>query len=200
MKTLNAIFVILNALVFAVAGWVLFWLALDPQHAYELHAALQAVGHSLRWRWVVGVLGAASLTFSFVVVHVVFGRIQRQRTIAFENADGPVTVSLSAIEDFIRRLTLRLPEVKELKPEVLARKKQINVFLRATLWSDANIPQASERIQALVRGKVHTMLGIEEPVTVSLHIRKIVARDEKAVASPVAGPLYHGSVDFGGGR
>ena len=198
MKTLNAILVIINALVFAVVGWLLFWLALDPQHAYEIQAAAHAVGQSLRWRWAAGILGAAGVLFGFVVVHVVFGRIQRQRTIAFDNADGPVTVSLSAIEDFIRRLTIRLPEVKELKPEVLARKKQINVFLRATLWSDANIPQASERIQALVRGKVHSMLGIEEPVKVSLHIRKIVARDEKSAASPVAGPLYHGSMEYGG--
>lgn len=200
MRTLNAILVILNALVFAVAGWLLFWLAVDPLHTTELRACLQAVGGSLRWRWVAGLVGAAGVLFSFTVVHLVFGRMQRQRTIAFENADGQVTVSLSAIEDFIRRLTIRLPEVKELKPDVLARKKQINIFLRATLWSDANIPQASERIQALVRGRVHTMLGIEEPIKVSLHIRKIAAREEKTAAPAPAQPAFRGSMEYGGGR
>ena len=200
MRTLNAILIILNALIFAVVGWLFLWLALDPSHPQEMQRVLAVVGGSLRWRWVAGVLGSAGVVFSFAVVHLVFGRIQRQRTIAFENADGPVTVSLSAIEDFIRRLTIRLPEVKELKPDVLARKKQINIFLRATLWSDANIPQASERIQSLVRGRVHTMLGIEEPIKVSLHIRKIVAREEKAAAPTVAQPVFRGSMEYGGGR
>ena len=200
MRTLNAILIILNAIIFAVAGWLLFWLAIDPLHTQEMQAILRAIGGSLRWRWLAGVAGAGGLLFSFAVIHLVFGRIQRQRTIAFENADGQVTVSLSAIEDFIRRLTIRLPEVKELKPDVLARKKQINIFLRATLWSDANIPQASERIQSLVRGRVHTMLGIEEPIKVSLHIRKIVAREEKAAAPVPAQPVFRGSMEYGGGR
>ena len=200
MRTLNAILVICNALIFAVMGWLFFWLAMDPPRAQELHTILNTIGGSLRWRWVVGVLGATGVLFSLTVIHLVFGRIQKQRTIAFENADGPVTVSLSAIEDFIRRLTIRLPEVKELKPDVLARKKQINIFLRATLWSDANIPQASERIQSLVRGRVHTMLGIEEPITVSLHIRKIVAREEKAAAPTGAQPVFRGSMEYGGDR
>ncbi len=200
MRTLNAVLIIINTLIFAVVGWLLVWLALDPSNPRELHAVLSVVAGSMRWRWTVGIVGIVAVLFSFVVIHLVFGRIQRQRTIAFENADGPVTVSLSAIEDFIRRLTIRLPEVKELKPDVLARKKQINIFLRATLWSDANIPQASERIQTLVRSRVHSMLGIEEPINVSVHIRKIVAREEKLASTTITEPAYRGNVYYGGGR
>ena len=200
MRTLNAILLIVNTLIFAVVGWLLFWLAMDPANPRELHLVLNAVGGSLRWRWAVGIIGLGAVLFSFVVVHLVFGRIQKQRTIAFENTDGPVLVSLSAIEDFIRRLTIRLPEVKELKPDVLARKKQINIFLRATLWSDANIPQTSERIQSLVRSRVHTMLGVEEPIKVTVHIRKIAARDQKPAAMDIAEPAYRGNMYYGGGR
>ena len=107
-------------------------------------------------------------------------RFRRQKTIAFENPDGQVTISLTAIEDFLRRSTQDLPEVKELRSDVVARKGKIMVRVRATLWSGAHIPEASERIQSVVKAKVQEMLsGVEEPVLVRLHVANIVPREKK---------------------
>ena len=123
--------------------------------------------------------GAGLVILNLAIVQLSIAKFQQQKTIAFDNPDGQVTVSLSAIEDFIRRSTREVPEVKELRSDVVARKGRILVRARVTLWSEAHIPEVSEQIQALVKSRVQEMLsGIEEPVTVRVHVAKIVPREE----------------------
>ena len=124
--------------------------------------------------------GAGLILLNWMYAELTLARFWRQKTIAFETTDGQVTVSLAAIEDFIRRTTEELPEVKELRSDVVARKGVIVVRARAVLWAGAHIPEAAERIQSVVRSKVQEMLsGIEEPVQVRVHVAKIVHRDGK---------------------
>lgn len=133
--------------------------------------------------------GVGLVLLNWMYAELALAKLQRQKTIAFENPDGQVTVSLAAIEDFLRRSTQDLPEVKELRSDVVARKGRIVVRVRATLWSDAHIPEAAERIQAVVKGKVQEMLsGIEEPVLVRVHVAKIVHRGEGKDLVPGRGP------------
>ncbi len=136
-----------------------------------------------RLRLVSFLVGAGLILLNFMYAELALARFRRQKTIAFENPDGQVTVSLAAIEDFLRRSTRELPEVKELRSDVVARKGRIMVRARATLWSDAHIPEVAERIQQVVKSRVQEMLsGIEEPVVVLVHVSKIVHRDEKETA------------------
>ena len=132
--------------------------------------------------------GVGLILLNWLYAELALSKLQRQKTIAFENPDGQVTVSLTAIEDLIRRSTQELPEVKELRSDVVARKGKIVVRVRAALWSDAHIPEVSERIQAVVKGRIQEMLtGIEEPVLVRVHVAKIVHREIQE-AGPVQRP------------
>lgn len=125
--------------------------------------------------------GLGIILLNGMYAELALAKVQRQKTIAFENPDGRVTVSLTAIEDFVRRSTQELPDVKEIRSDVVARKGKILVRARATLWSGAHIPEAAEQIQGMVKAKVQEMLtGIEEPVLVQVHVAKIVHRDEKS--------------------
>lgn len=129
--------------------------------------------------------GVGLILLNWMIVQLTLAKLQRQKTIAFENPDGQVTVSLSAIEDFIRRSARELPEVKELRSDVIAGKGRILVRARVTLWSEAHIPEVSERIQSLVKSRVQEMLsGIEEPVMVRVHVAKIAHRDEAQEKGP----------------
>ena len=124
--------------------------------------------------------GAGLILLNWMYAQLALARFQKQKTIAFENPNGQVTVSLSAIEDFIRRSSQELSEVKELRSDVVARKGKILVRARAVLWSGAHIPDAAERIQSVIKSKVQEMLtGIEEPVIVRVHVAKIAIRDGK---------------------
>ena len=125
------------------------------------------------------VTGIGLIILNWMIVQLTLSKFQRQKTIAFENPDGQVTVSLSAVEDFIRRSARELPQVKDLRADVVAGKGRIMVRARVTLWSEAHIPEVSERIQAIVKSRVQEMLaGIEEPVTVRVHVAKISHRED----------------------
>ena len=124
--------------------------------------------------------GVGLILLNWMYAELTLSKFRRQKTIAFENTDGQVTVSLAAIEDFVRRSTEELPEVKELRSDVVARKGTIVVRARAVLWAGAHIPESAEKIQSVIRSKVQEMLsGIEEPVQVRVHVAKIVHRDGK---------------------
>ena len=141
--------------------------------------------------------GVGLVLLNWMYAELALAKFQRQKTIAIENSDGQVTVSLTAIEDFIRRSAHELPEVKEVRSSVVARKGKIVVRARATLWSGTHIPAAAERIQSMVKSQVQEMLtGIEEPIVVQVHVAKIAPREEKSAAvdrrpGPYAAP-YRG--------
>jgi len=124
--------------------------------------------------------GAGLILLNWMYAELTLSKFRKQKTIAFENPNGQVTVSLSAIEDFIRRSSQELHEVKELRSDVVARKGKILVRARVVLWSGAHIPDSAERIQSVIKAKVQEMLsGIEEPVIVRVHVAKIALREGK---------------------
>ncbi len=127
-------------------------------------------------------VGAGVILLNWTYAEMTISRFRKQKTIAFENADGQVTVSLSAIDDFIRKAAVQqIAELKELRSDVVARNGKIIIRARATLWSEANIPMAAEKIQTLVKSKVQEVLaGIDEPIFVRVHVAKIVQRENRS--------------------
>lgn len=127
-------------------------------------------------------IGAVGVLFIFIGILSTkfnFGKLQQEKTIAFENPDGQVVVSLMAIEDYIKRMVKNLPQVKELRSSVSATKKGIFVEAKATLFSDSNIPDVTEKIQAIIKNKLLEMLGIEESINVKIHVSKLINRQGK---------------------
>ncbi|MBN1405459.1 MAG: alkaline shock response membrane anchor protein AmaP [Candidatus Omnitrophica bacterium] len=125
----------------------------------------------------IGIAGVIFILISIFITHITFGTIQRERTIAFNTPDGQVVISLSAIENFIKRLGNQMSDIKDMRPDVIATKKGVSISARISLWSDSNIPDVTERIQGIIKNKVQDMLGIEEPIITKVHITKIIPRE-----------------------
>ena len=153
--------------------------------------------------WLIsGLTGILITVITLSVSRIMLGRFQREKTIAFNNPEGQVTISLSAIEDLIRRVSKQIPEVKDLRCDVRANKKgMIQITAKVTLWSNANIPEVTERIQSLVKSKVQDMLGLEETVTCSVHISKIVHHEElkkrKSDKQDASEESFRGTIEYG---
>jgi len=129
-------------------------------------------------RIVIGLSGALLILISFSFAQLILGKFQREKTIAFTTSSGQVTISLSAVEDLIRRLAGIIPEVKELRPNVVANKKGIIVDMKVVLRSEANIPELTSRLQDITKSKIQEVLGLEEQIIIRIHVAKI-AHDEK---------------------
>lgn len=189
MKALTGLALVLVVLLLVALGVFLVGLALMAFPMEQVSAFLEDIYESGRTRWALGLIGLASLVIAVLVVRLTVGKIQRERTIAFQNPDGAVTISLSAIEDFIKRVGRDIPEVKEVKSDVVATKHGVEISSRVSLWSDVNIPEITEKIQSLVKTRLQDMLGIEETIHVRVHVSKIVQPEGKREREPSRAPF-----------
>jgi uncharacterized alkaline shock family protein YloU len=179
MRIITVLGILFYAAVIILAGIILVALSLNllqPQYIVNMFDYIQSSPNS---RIFTGLAGAILILVSFSFARLILGRLQREKTIAFDTASGEVTIALSAVEDLIRRLTGIIPEIKELKPDVIATKKGIMVDLRVILKKEANIPELTSRLQEITKSKIQEVLGLEEQITVKIHIAKIIALDER---------------------
>lgn len=178
MRLINGLVLFFYTLIFLMIGGLFIVMSLDVIPKEAIFDSITMVYDTTNIRLALGITGLLFIFISIMVVNIAMGKIQREKTIAFENPDGQVTIALSAIEDFIKRAIRQLPEVKELKPNVKAGKKGIMIVNRVTLFSDINIPETTEKIQNIVKTRVQDMLGVEEPINIRVHVVKIVHKED----------------------
>lgn len=178
MRVISTLTIILYSILFILIGVLLLLVAFNLISRDIASYTTDFVYNTPNMRLVIGITGGLLIMVTLLVMQIILGRMRMERTIAFENPDGQVTISLGAIEDFIKRLTRQLPEIKELKPSVIATKKGVDITTRLVLYSDTNIPDITEKIQSMIKAKVQDMLGIEENIAVKIHIAKIAQKEE----------------------
>ncbi len=200
MRFLGGLTLFFYSLVFLMVGGLLITMSLNLIPQENIIDTINTIYAARDMRLIIGITGILLIFINIMVVQIAMGKIQRERTIAFENPDGQVTISLTAIEDFIKRALKQLPEVKELRPSVRAGKKGIVIVNKVTLFSDINIPETTEKIQNIVKSRVQDMLGVEEPINIKVHVVKIVHKEEspKDIKKEEKAPQFRGSIEYGG--
>jgi len=186
MKLLRLLFVLIYLSVYLIIGGSLICVALNVCTAEGVQDALDFIASSDSMRGFVGVLGVIIAICGILRSRAILFRMGQDKTIAFENPDGQVTVSLSAIEDFVKKSVHQFAEVKELRSNVTANKRGINIECMATIFSDSNIPQTTEKVQSLVKSKVQEMLGVEEAINIKINVTKISGAKGKREGVPPA--------------
>jgi len=176
------IFVVLGILFYAAVlvliGVVLIIFSLNLLQPQDINTVLAYVQYNLNSRIMIGLSGVLLILISFSFAQLILGRFQREKTIAFTTASGEVTIALSAVEDLIRRLVGIIPEIRELRPDVIATKKGIVVDIRVVLKSEANIPDLTARLQEITRSKIQEILGLEEQIIIRIHVVKIIPHQD----------------------
>lgn len=201
MRFLGGLTLFFYTLVFLMVGGLFITISLELIAPDVIIETLNTIYATTNTRLIMGVTGVLLIFISLLVMLIALGKLQREKTIAFENPDGQVTISLTAIEDFIKRALKQLPEVKELRPNVTAGKKGITIVNRVTLFSDINIPETTEKIQNLVKARVQDMLGVEESISIKVHVVKIAHKEEAAKHvkkdDKPQPPQFRGSIEYG---
>ena len=179
MRIFTVLGIFFYAAVIVLASLALIVFALNILQPQDINNALIQVQSSVNSRIITGISGLLLILISFSFAQLILGRFQREKTIAFTTSSGEVTIALSAVEDLIRRLSGVIPEIKELRPDVIATKKGIVVDLRVILRKEANIPELTSRLQDITRAKIQEVLGVEEQIIVKIHVAKIAAMEDK---------------------
>jgi len=179
MRIFTVLGILFYAVVLILIGAALVVFSLNILQPQDINNVLVYLQSSANTKILVGLSGLLLILISFSFAQLILGRFQREKTIAFTTSSGEVTVALTAVEDLIRRLTGIIPEIKELRPDVRARKGTIVVDLRVVLRSEANIPELTARLQAITQSKIQEVLGLEEQIIIRIHVLKIVSTEEK---------------------
>ncbi len=167
---------------------IILWITSIAVILFTLHVidlgtigeVLDIVYSDMHMRLVVAGIAIGIICISIALENLIYGSRRRERTIAFDNPSGPVTVSLSALEDLIKRLSSQLSEIKEIRPTVLAIRKGLDIDIKLILKSEANIPELTGRLQDLVKRKIEESIGMEGKLNIHVHVIKISLEDIKS--------------------
>lgn len=198
MRFLGGLTLFFYTLVFLLVGGLFIVVATNVIPLTYLIDLLGTIYSSTDVRLILGITGGLLIFIAIMVVQITVGIIRKERTIAFENPDGQVTISLTAIEDFIKRAMKQLPEVKESRPSVRAGKKGITIINKVVLFSDINIPETTEKIQNIVKSRVQDMLGVEESVEIRINVVKIVHKEDRSkdIKKEDKVPPFRGTIEY----
>lgn len=180
MRILTILGIIFYTTILTIIGGVSILIALNWLPVQDIYGLLEYLQINVQARIILGLIGSLLILITYSFAQVILGRVQREKTIAFSSPSGQVTIALSAVEDLIIRMLKGMPEIKEVRPNVIAGKKGIEIDLRLVLKSEINIPDLTMQLQEMVKTKVQELLGIEEQIVVRLHVAKIASYDEKS--------------------
>ncbi len=127
-----------------------------------------------------GVIVAITMLISLVLARIIYGRQERERNIFINNPLGRVTISVSALEDLVRRMAFKSSQIKEIFPDITSTKNGLHIDIRLTLRSEANIPELTAELQDLIKAKVQSVIGVDERVNIRIHVIKIITETFKS--------------------
>jgi len=178
MRIFTVLGILFYATVLILIGMILIIFSMNLLQPQDINNLLAYTQYNLNSRIIVGLSGLLLIVISFSFAQLILGRLQREKTIAFTTSSGEVTIALTAVEDLIKRLAGVIPEIKELRPDVIATKKGIVVDIRVVLKSEANIPDLTGRLQEITRSKIQEILGLEEQIIIKIHVVKIISAQD----------------------
>lgn len=184
MIFLKRLFVLLYMLLMVLTGLLYIVLALHLYPSVDWMEMLNIVYESTNSQIAMGVVGAFFILTGLTSYLRAVRKLNRNRMITFQNPDGEVTVTVAAVEEFIRKVAKDIPNIVNVRCRVrYHRRKGLHVISDVVISAGTSIPSVTEKIQMEVKNKVHTMLGIEDKVTITTNVKKITGEvprgDEK---------------------
>ena len=183
MKITNVLVITFYTLFFLALGLFLVYLAMGltplPQILDNVAQFYKSSNLSVTLTGITGIL--LILLSILFVLHLLEGVFKKEKGILFSGANGITTVSLSAVEDIIRRAGSQFLDIKEIRPRVNIKRNNMNISASIILYSGVNVPGITESLQTSIKEHLKEVLGIENEVRIKIHITKIVEKSKKAL-------------------
>ena len=183
MKITNVLVITFYTLFFLAFGLLLIYLSIGliqlPEVLDNIAQFYRSSNLSVTLTGVVGILFVMiSVLF---VLHLLEGIFKKEKGILFSGANGITTVSLSAVEDIIRRAGSQFLDIKVIRPRVNIKRHDINISANIVLYSGVNVPGLTENLQTSIKEHLREVLGIENEIRIKIHIIKIVEKSKKVL-------------------
>ncbi len=141
----------------------------------DVVSLLSVIYTDINARIVFAGLAAFILVMNYIFYKLFTVNVHRDKTIAFDNPEGRVSVSLVALEDLVKRTLQQVDRIKDAKSNIVASKKGLHVKVRLAIKSDVSIPTITSQVQELIKDKIQDTIGLDEKVDINVYINKIIA-------------------------
>lgn len=173
MNLLKKLWIFIYLTLMISVGAALISMAIGTVTPETVNGALRSVAGSQELQILLYALGGVFLLIGIVGPLKMASGLSNDSMIAFQNPDGQVTVSIKAIEDYIRKISKDIPGITEVRSRVEVRRGGFNVICHVSLTAGSSIPDITERIQLAVRSRLHNMLGMEDKIKIKMHVSRI---------------------------
>lgn len=173
MKALNFFTHVFAIFAFLTIGSLLVIVAF---HILALEDAMSQVTaiYDSAWRS----LQTGTVGFVFIAVGLAFTRMlikkrRQEEALIYQSEIGPIVVSITAIEDVVRKVLKHFHLIKEWKVKTLIQDKDVEIKLRLVLWSGARIQALLTEVQEEVRQRVRKILGGDNRLEILCDVHRI---------------------------
>lgn len=118
--------------------------------------------------------GSVAIFIGISLFNLALGWRKQCKSIDFRTEKGHVTIVLSAIEEYIHKTTSHLEQIRDIKSKVSAKGRGLKVVSKLVLNSDSNVTNLADTLQKEIEDKLINMIGVDIPLTVNIHITKMV--------------------------
>lgn len=160
MGIIDSIILTVYTLALMVVSFLMVVGAIAPD-SVSPHLWIEQALDTARGRMVVGIIGTAFFAVSIRLIFLAFRRQGGGQPVVHETTLGEVRISLSAVENLVRKVARSAKGVREIKAVIRHDKDGIHVLLRGTVSPEVSIPEVSEEIQSSVRQYIKRVVGVE---------------------------------------
>ena len=124
-------------------------------------------------RVIVFLFGCLLILIFLRFIQRAFMRYSREKTIKAETENGYVSITLSAIEDMIKKSLSEEQIISYIKPRILSTRKEVISYVKVALRETVNIKSFAENIQAKLKDKLQSLLGNDKTLKINVEVKKI---------------------------
>ncbi|MBI3306931.1 MAG: hypothetical protein HYZ84_03915 [Candidatus Omnitrophica bacterium] len=173
MKVVNAFVHLFTIFTFLTLGSLLIIVAL---HILSVEDAVLKIHelYSSPWKSIqTGMIGLLLIMVGLAFSKILVKQGREAEALIFQSEIGPMVVSVTAIDDVVKKVLKRYHLVKESKIKTLIHGRDVEIKMRLTLWAGGRVADLLMEIQNEVKSRVSKLLGPENKLEVTCDVHRI---------------------------
>jgi len=112
-------------------------------------------------------------------IQKIFNRSKHEQSITFNAPHGPISITLFAIEDMIKKMLDSKNELSHIRPCVTVKDDTLIIELKANIAADVNILTVTKDMQQKIHSKLNQLIGDQHNININVQIRKMFLGPKK---------------------
>ena len=173
MKALHLFAQIFTIFAFLTIGSLLLIVASHILVLDDAITQISAIYESSFRSFQTSIVGLVFIAVGLGFTRALIKKRRQEEALIYQSEIGPIVVSITAIEDVVRKVLKHFHLIKERKVKILIRENDVEIKLRLVLWSGARIQALLTEVQEEVRQRVRKILGGENRLEILCDVHRI---------------------------